>query len=318
MPTVFIVDGSNFLFEGRRYVGAERLERALISLKDRYPDDEIVAFVDASATAVAKKREDEARLNIVLDRHGVQLIPPGVAGKADRYICDTAVTLRGAGLEVRIVSGDSYKPLQGEFPWLLDSNRFLDGREVAGMWTWTDRNAVRADQGPSRSGGGAQPKDRRSMSRPPEAATSGGRSVRSQRPAEGGSLLAAVGVIGRHQEVFQIHDGELRHRWFADGEWSPWHQMPLPSAAAPTAIAAGNHGEWVDLFIVTEAGELFHRYWDGGWNDWADWGRDFHGSVAVSSVDSPHIEVWAQRSGTLVHRWHWDGAWTKDWYEFGE
>ncbi|UPL15687.1 hypothetical protein [Microbacterium galbinum] len=316
MPTVFIVDGSNLLFEDRRYAGAGRLDRALTSLKATYPDDEIVAFVDASATVTAKKRGDDRELGRVRDRHRVQVTPPGVHGKADRYICDTAATLRDAGRAVRIVSGDSYKELQAEFPWLLENNRFLDGREVAGLWTWTDRNAVRAQRAKSQPQTSNTRKQPHASTRPTTAEPAADSRLRSQ--PHGGSQLAAVGVIGRHQEVFHIHDGGLRHRWFADGEWSPWHEMPLPSEAAPTAVAAGVHGDWVDLFIVTEAGELFHRYWEDGWSEWEDWGRGFNGSIAVSSLDAPHLEVWVQQENKLVHRWQWDGEWTADWYEFVE
>lgn len=316
MPTVFIVDGSNLLFEDGRYEGPGRLDRALTSLKATYPEDEVVAFVDANATARAKKNNHERDMSSVRDQHRVQVTPPGVRGKADRYICDTAATLRAAGRDVRIVSGDSYKELQAEFPWLLENNRFLDGREVAGLWTWTDRNAVRARRGKSPSGASNTRKRPHAPTSPTTAVPAPNSSAQDQ--ADKGSQLAAIGVIGHHQEVFHIHDGGLRHRWFSDGEWSPWHEMTSPSGAALTSVAAGVHGDWVDLFIITEAGELFHRYWDDGWSEWEDWGRGFHGSVAVSSVDAPHLEIWVQRADKLVHRWQWDGEWTAEWYEFVE
>lgn len=129
--------------------------------------------------------------------------------------------------------------------------------------------------------------------------------------------VTSVGVLGHHLEVFGVTlDGELRHRWH-DSKWSAWTKMPTPHDARATHVAAAAHGRWLDLFIVSPGGRLFHRRWGehDGWSDWHDWGDGFAGPIAVASGADYHNEVWVQRRGVLVHKWLTNHTWS-DWHEF--
>lgn len=132
--------------------------------------------------------------------------------------------------------------------------------------------------------------------------------------------IASYGIEGGHAEIFAIAtDGSLCHRWYIveSQDWSAWMVMNVVEDATPTSIAAAAHGDYVDLFVVTEGGHLLKR-WLGpssGWSDWEDWGDGFDGPVSTTSRDHRLQEVWAVRYGRLIHQWLWEGSWS-GWHEW--
>lgn len=93
------------------------------------------------------------------------------------------------------------------------------------------------------------------------------------------TLTALVGlgyssIDVQHQEIFAVHAGQIWHRWWwLESGWSDWHQFHnLPDGALVASVTAGYHAPgYQDLFAVSVDGRLFHTWYDGPAQTWADW-----------------------------------------------
>ncbi|MCR2763807.1 nucleotide-binding protein [Microbacterium sp. zg.B48] len=129
---------------------------------------------------------------------------------------------------------------------------------------------------------------------------------------------AAIGVPGSHLEVFEVRTGRLWHRWSTDTGWSAWTEMPVLANLALEHVGAGAHGDWVDLFVSTTDGRLFHRGWgpDTGWSDWGEWhDSGVSGPLALASKASHENALWTNRDGGVHVQW-FDGQTWSGWRPF--
>jgi hypothetical protein len=138
----FVVDGSNLAWMGRdAKVGdspsfAQLLE-AVEALRTQYPGCKVDVIVDAALVhQLAFLEREELRKGM---RSGlVTQVPAGTKGKADRLVA-TLAGRKGA----TVVTNDSFKELQTEFPWLLDHDRVLGASNPGGEWIFLVRQPVR-------------------------------------------------------------------------------------------------------------------------------------------------------------------------------
>lgn len=140
-------------------------------------------------------------------------------------------------------------------------------------------------------------------------------------------------VPGRHQEIFELSDRLIRHRWYHldDEAWSNWAEMPCSSA---TSIAAAGQADRIDIFILTTSGIIETRTWalegtpelapsqrTGGWRSWRGLPNGdmlVAGPIVASSLLAGHIELFAfgERMET-VHRWSMNDDW-QPWRAFDQ
>jgi|GEM_PF-3935026 len=114
---------------------------------------------------------------------------------------------------------------------------------------------------------------------------------------------------GDHLELFRIVDGGLEHAWHW-GNWSDWRAMSTPQPVREVAV--GSHDGYMDLFVVSDSGTLWHRWWGPheSWSDWENWGSAA-GPIAVASAGSGHLEVFYQHAGRIMHRWYTNNEWSE-------
>ncbi|WP_119727045.1 Hsp70 family protein [Thermomonospora amylolytica] len=139
----FVVDGSNVAWLGRDARAGdspslEQLLGAVAALKEQHPGCEVDVIVDA-ALAHQVSPEERRELEQCIRTGVVAQVPAGTEGKADRLV----VTL-AERKDAVIVSNDSFKELQDEFPWFLAPGRMLGVSNVGGEWVFLERRPVRA------------------------------------------------------------------------------------------------------------------------------------------------------------------------------
>ncbi len=65
-------------------------------------------------------------------------------------------------------------------------------------------------------------------------------------------------------------DGELRHRWLANGAWSEWESLGGNLDSAPT-VASWASGR-LDVFARGSGDHQLQKYFSNGWSSWHDEG----------------------------------------------
>lgn len=139
----FVVDGSNIAWLGRdARVGdtpsyAHLLE-AVAALQAQHPGSQVDVIVDAALVHQLSALERE-ELSKSLRSGSVTQAPAGTTGKADRLVTTLAERKKAT-----VVTNDSYKELQQEFPWLLESGRVLGFSHPGGEWIFLPRHPVRS------------------------------------------------------------------------------------------------------------------------------------------------------------------------------
>ncbi|SNT42639.1 Molecular chaperone DnaK (HSP70) [Streptosporangium subroseum] len=143
-PTkTFIVDGSNIAWGGgdiRRgdLPSFARLLDAVDALKAEFPGATADVIVDAALAHQITHLESEALKDAM--RSGlVTQVPAGTNGKADRMVATLASRKKAV-----VVTNDSFKELQAEFPWLLDGDRVLGATNPGGVWLFLPRTPIRS------------------------------------------------------------------------------------------------------------------------------------------------------------------------------
>ncbi|GAA3121406.1 Hsp70 family protein [Streptosporangium carneum] len=138
----FVVDGSNLAWLGRDVRAGDspsftQLLEAVEALRTQHPDSSVDVIVDAALVhQLTFLEREELRKGM---RSGlITQVPAGTKGKADRLVATLA-----ARKQAIVVTNDSFKELQAEFPWLLDSSRVLGASNPGGEWIFLARHPVR-------------------------------------------------------------------------------------------------------------------------------------------------------------------------------
>lgn len=110
-----------------------------------------------------------------------------------------------------------------------------------------------------------------------------------------------------HLEVFiRATNGTLMHDWqLSNGSWSGWQGLGGSVASSPAAIAFAPYS--MDVVARTVTGSLQLWTYRGSW----DGPRPLTGpsgtsdsDPAVTSYDGSRIDIFYQRSGSLIHEWN--------------
>ncbi|WP_405393447.1 Hsp70 family protein [Microbispora hainanensis] len=138
----FVVDGSNIAWLGRDVKAGDspsfaQLLEAVEALKQQYPDGEISVIVDAALIHQLTHLERE-ELRKGMRSGWITQVPAGTKGKADRLVATLAERKKAV-----VVTNDSYKELQAEFPWLHEPGRLLGASNPGGEWIFLQRQPVR-------------------------------------------------------------------------------------------------------------------------------------------------------------------------------
>ncbi|GAT68509.1 heat-shock protein Hsp70 [Planomonospora sphaerica] len=138
----FVIDGSNIAWAGGDVKLGDtpsfaRLLEAVDALKSEFPGAVVDVIVDAALAHQLPYLERE-ELKKAMRSGLVTQVPAGTNGKADRVVA-TLATRKNAV----VVTNDSYKELQAEFPWLLDEGRVLGATNPGGIWLFLKRTPVR-------------------------------------------------------------------------------------------------------------------------------------------------------------------------------
>lgn len=143
-------------------------------------------------------------------------------------------------------------------------------------------------------------------------------------------------VLEHHQEVFELRDGKVWHRWWPavksdpESPWSDWHHMDSDHASSIASVS-GQHR--LDIFILV-AGLIQQRTWtldpmddrpvrlrSGSWSkQWSgrrSYAQHVTGPIDAVSHHPDHLELFAfGERGQQVHRWSWGGNEWTPWMDF--
>ncbi|QSI48083.1 Hsp70 family protein [Thermobispora bispora] len=141
-PRALVVDGSNIAWLGRDAKADDspslaQLLEAVAALREQFPGATVDVIVDAALIHQLEEGErDELKRHI---RSGlITPVPAGTSGKADRLVATLAERKNAV-----VVTNDSYKELQHEFPWLHEPGRVLGASNPGGEWIFLPRHPVR-------------------------------------------------------------------------------------------------------------------------------------------------------------------------------
>jgi hypothetical protein len=140
--TPIFVDASNIARSPSAPPDINRLELCRLAVLEQFPDHPVVLVADASLPRLVENQSESSQivlLNSMMSDGRVISVPPGSPGKADKFILNMATSKSGI-----VISNDSYKEFQGDFPWLFDEGRLYGHtyHEVLG-WEFTVRHPVR-------------------------------------------------------------------------------------------------------------------------------------------------------------------------------
>ncbi len=137
-----IIDASNIARSPSAPPNIEMLDDCRRAAEEFFEGRRVILIADASLPRLVESNSGQVHydlLNRMISDHRLVIVPPGVRGKADRFILSTAAS-KGAS----VVSNDSYKEFQGDNPWLSDEGRLFGHtyHEVLG-WQFTQRFPVK-------------------------------------------------------------------------------------------------------------------------------------------------------------------------------
>jgi hypothetical protein len=137
-----IVDASNVARSPSSPPDIELLDDCRRAAEQFFNGRRVILIADASLPRVVEHNSSQVHydlLNRMISDRRLVIVPPGIRGRADRFILDTATKTQGV-----VVSNDSYKEFHGDFPWLFEEGRLYGHtyHEVLG-WDFTQRFPVR-------------------------------------------------------------------------------------------------------------------------------------------------------------------------------
>lgn len=137
-----ILDASNIARSPGLPPDIAKLDACRRAAEEFFLDKAVVLIADASLPRLVENQStpnDQQLLNQMVSSNRVVIVPPGVRGKADGYILENASKSGGI-----VVSNDSYKEFQSQYPWLFDDGRLFGHtfHPVLG-WQFTPRFPVR-------------------------------------------------------------------------------------------------------------------------------------------------------------------------------
>lgn len=140
--TPVIIDASNVARSPSAPPDIEMLDDCRRAAEEFFQGRRVILVADASLPRFVEGRSGQVQydlLNRMISDHRLVIVPPGVRGRADRFILSTATSRNAV-----VVSNDSYKEFQGDFPWLFDAGRLFGHtyHEVLG-WQFTQRFPVK-------------------------------------------------------------------------------------------------------------------------------------------------------------------------------
>jgi hypothetical protein len=141
MAPIF-VDASNIARSPSAPPDIKRLELCRIAVQEKFPNHPVLLVADASLPRLVENQAEKSHLtllNAMMSDGRVISVPPGSPGKADKFILNSATSKSGI-----VISNDSYKEFQGDFPWLFDEGRLYGHtyHEALG-WDFSVRHPVR-------------------------------------------------------------------------------------------------------------------------------------------------------------------------------
>jgi energy-coupling factor transporter ATP-binding protein EcfA2 len=136
------VDASNIARSPSAPPDIDRLELCRRSVQLKFPGHPVVLIADASLPRIVEQQSESSQLellNQMMSDGRVISVPPGTPGKADKFILKQATSRNGI-----VISNDSYKEFQGDFPWLFDEGRLFGHTYHDALgWEFEVRHPVR-------------------------------------------------------------------------------------------------------------------------------------------------------------------------------
>ena len=139
---VVLIDASNVARDGGGSPDIGRLVSCLEAARRDFPGHQVTMIADASLSRITELESgpvEFSKLKNLMATRDLVSVPPGVRGKADKMILNLASERNGI-----VVSNDSFKEFQSDFPWLFQDGRLFGHSEVPGFgWRFTPRLPVR-------------------------------------------------------------------------------------------------------------------------------------------------------------------------------
>lgn len=125
-------------------------------------------------------------------------------------------------------------------------------------------------------------------------------------PLDGTVVAAASMNSGRHDLFTVGSDLRLRHRTYADGQWTGWQDLGGALTSAPAVASWGANR--LDVFARGIDNTLQHIWYDGTWHKWESLGGKLTSAPTVASWEAGRLDIFARTTGnTMIHKWFASG-----------
>jgi GH25 family lysozyme M1 (1,4-beta-N-acetylmuramidase) len=197
--------------------------------------------------------------------------------------------------------------------WGSSSPTLPAGWSSWAFWQWTSRGSVPGISGTTVDldyfQGGASALAAFAASVVPVWTSVGG--AMTSGPSAASGAWNRVDVFARGPQ-----DGGLDHWWWDGAGWGGPESLGggIASGTGPTAVAWGPNR--LDVFVEGMDGELWHRFWSGGWSGWQPLGGRLTASPVVASWSAGRLDIFGR--GLDDGLWHmdWDNGWSS-WQSLG-
>ncbi len=150
-------------------------------------------------------------------------------------------------------------------------------------------------------------------------------------PASGSGFsygFAACSWGSLREDLFGVKSGNIYHTWWFNGSgWNAWeeHACAVAPSGAPGASANNGVANREDIFYIGTDGNLYHQYYNGGWQPSISTWSNIGAPAGVTLVGSPSATSWAANrydvyargtDHTVYHAYSSDGT-TWNWTDQG-